>query len=87
MFSSFRNPQTLSRNPKLINEDAASDNEDPEVEECRVCFRSGGRVVMIECDECLGGFHFKCLKPPLKEVPEGNWICGFCEAKKSRKVG
>lgn len=40
---------------------------------------------MIECDECLGGFHLKCVKPPLKEVPEGDWICGFCEAKKLGK--
>jgi origin recognition complex subunit 1 len=40
---------------------------------------------MIECDDCLGGFHLKCLKPPLKIVPEGEWICGFCEARKLGK--
>ncbi|GAB2287037.1 Origin of replication complex subunit 1B [Dionaea muscipula] len=65
-------------------ENVSSDDEDPEMEECRVCFRSGS-IVMIECDECLGGFHLKCLKPPLKEVPEGDWICGFCQAKKLGK--
>lgn len=65
-------------------EDASSDEEDPEVEECRVCFRAG-KAVMIECDDCLGGFHLKCLMPPLKEVPEGDWVCGFCEAKKLGK--
>ncbi|KAI4322090.1 hypothetical protein L6164_021811 [Bauhinia variegata] len=64
-------------------EDAASDDEDPEVEECRLCFNSGNDV-MIECDDCLCGFHLKCLTPPLKEVPEGDWICECCEA---RKVG
>lgn len=53
----------------------------PEVEECRLCFCSGDEV-MIECDDCLGGFHLKCLVPPLKDVPEGDWICGFCEARK-----
>ncbi|RVW18520.1 Origin of replication complex subunit 1A [Vitis vinifera] len=26
-----------------------------------------------------------CLKPPLKEVPEGDWICQFCEARKLGK--
>ncbi|KAK9735980.1 hypothetical protein RND81_04G242800 [Saponaria officinalis] len=66
-------------------EDASSDEEDPVVEECRVCFRVG-KQVMIECDDCLGGFHLKCLKPPLKEVPDGDWVCVFCEAKKSGKV-
>ncbi|KAB1227670.1 Origin recognition complex subunit 1 [Morella rubra] len=54
------------------------------MEECRMCFKAG-RAVMIECDDCLGGYHLKCLKPPLKEVPEGDWICGFCEARKLGK--
>ena len=65
-------------------EEASSDDEEPEMEECRVCFKAR-RAVMIECDDCLGGFHLKCLKPPLKAVPEGDWICGFCEARKSGK--
>ncbi|KAL2557223.1 Origin of replication complex subunit 1A [Forsythia ovata] len=67
-------------------EDASSDEEDPEVEECRVCFKPSGRRIMIECDDCLNGFHLKCLRPPLKEVPEGDWICTFCEARKSGEV-
>ncbi|TQD92194.1 hypothetical protein C1H46_022232 [Malus baccata] len=41
---------------------------------------------MIKCDDCLGGFNLKCLKPPLKDVPEGDWICGFCEARKLGKA-
>ncbi|KAG4978787.1 hypothetical protein JHK84_038479 [Glycine max] len=65
-------------------EDASSDDEDPEMEECRMCFSSNDEV-MIECDDCLGGFHLKCLRPPLKDVPEGDWICGFCEARKMGK--
>lgn len=66
-------------------EDASSDDEEPE-EECRVCFKPAGRRVMIECDDCLNGFHLKCLKPPLREVPEGDWICNYCDAKKSGKI-
>ncbi|XP_062004255.1 origin of replication complex subunit 1A-like [Rosa rugosa] len=65
-------------------EDASSDEEVVQVEQCRICFKSG-KAVMIECDDCLGGFHLKCLKPPLKEVPEGDWVCGFCEARKLGK--
>ncbi|CAN6691619.1 unnamed protein product [Malus baccata var. baccata] len=41
---------------------------------------------MIKCDDCLGGFNLKCLKPPLKDIPEGDWICGFCEARKLGKA-
>ncbi|XP_030453604.1 origin of replication complex subunit 1B-like [Syzygium oleosum] len=65
-------------------DDTSCDDEDPEIEECRICFKAG-RSVMIECDICLGGFHLKCLAPPLKEVPEGDWNCGFCEARKLGK--
>lgn len=65
-------------------EEASSDEGDPETEECRVCYKAG-RAVMIECDGCLGGFHLKCLKPPLREVPEGDWVCGYCEARKLGK--
>ncbi|XP_050225555.1 origin of replication complex subunit 1B-like [Mercurialis annua] len=65
-------------------DDASSDEEEPEVEECRVCFKAG-KAAMLECDCCLGGFHLKCLKPPLREVPEGDWICGFCEDRKLGK--
>lgn len=67
-------------------EDASSDEEDPEVEECRVCFKPSGRRIMIECDDCLNGFHLKCLRPPLKDVPEGDWICNFCTARKSGEM-
>ncbi|KAG9449492.1 hypothetical protein H6P81_009457 [Aristolochia fimbriata] len=66
-------------------EDASSDDDDPEVEECCICFKSG-KSVMIECDTCLRGFHLKCLKPPLKEVPDGDWSCGFCEARNRGEV-
>lgn len=65
-------------------EDGSSDEEDPEVEECKLCFCFGDEI-MIECDSCLGGFHLKCLKPPLKDVPEGDWICGICEGRKMGK--
>ncbi|KAI3877537.1 hypothetical protein MKX03_030647 [Papaver bracteatum] len=41
---------------------------------------------MIECDDCLGGFHLKYLRPPLKEIPDGDWICEFCKARKAGKV-
>ncbi|PWA82590.1 origin of replication complex 1B [Artemisia annua] len=69
---------------KRREDEANSDNEDPEVEECRICFKVG-RNVMVECDECLGGFHLKCLKPPLRAVPDGEWICGYCEGRKAGK--
>ncbi|XP_024534221.1 origin of replication complex subunit 1B isoform X1 [Selaginella moellendorffii] len=63
-------------------ESAERDESDEEVEDCRVCGKVGGEV-MIECDACLGGFHLGCLEPPLEEVPEGDWICFKCEKKEA----
>ncbi|CAH8276669.1 unnamed protein product [Arabidopsis lyrata] len=64
-------------------EDTNSDEEeeDPEIEDCQMCFKSDTNI-MIECDDCLGGFHLNCLKPPLKDVPKGDWICQFCVINK-----
>ncbi|KAF0936088.1 hypothetical protein E2562_038659 [Oryza meyeriana var. granulata] len=66
-------------------ESAESDAEDPEAEECRVCFSAGG-AVMVECDVCLGGFHLRCVRPPLRRVPEGDWACPYCEAERAGKA-
>ncbi|KAL3838204.1 hypothetical protein ACJIZ3_022795 [Penstemon smallii] len=67
-------------------EETSSDDDFAEVEECRVCFKPAGKRIMIECDDCLNGFHLRCLKPPLKEVPEGDWICNYCKGRKSGKL-
>ncbi|KAM0918388.1 hypothetical protein ACQ4PT_008941 [Festuca glaucescens] len=66
-------------------EGAESDAEDPEQEDCRVCFRTSGGV-MVECDGCLGGFHLRCVRPPLRRVPEGDWACPYCEAERAGRA-
>lgn len=66
-------------------EGAESDEEEPEEEECRVCFHAGGEV-MVECDACLGGFHLRCVRPPLRRVPEGDWACPYCEAERAGRA-
>jgi hypothetical protein len=30
--------------------------------------------------------HTTCLKPPLTEVPEGDWFCAACVAKRSQEI-
>lgn len=35
---------------------------------------------MLECSTCLRGFHLRCLSPPLRAVPEGDWLCTECNA-------
>ncbi|KAG0609829.1 hypothetical protein M758_7G017000 [Ceratodon purpureus] len=62
-----------------VDGNAEWSDSDAEVEDCVLCGRSG-EDVMIECDECLGGYHLHCLEPPLEEVPEGDWMCATCAA-------
>lgn len=45
----------------------------------QVCSRSALLTGMLECSTCLRGFHLKCLRPALKAVPEGDWLCPSCE--------
>jgi urease beta subunit len=36
----------------------------------------------IICDGCDGEWHFKCVRPVIEEVPEGDWFCERCRKKK-----
>eukprot|EP00111_Clytia_hemisphaerica_P009366 TCONS_00027490-protein len=45
---------------------------------CRLCRRKGNEDEMLLCDGCDRGFHMSCLKPPLKNVPKGDWFCKDC---------
>ena len=47
-----------------------------------ICDTCGVGGTLIACDSCDGHYHLTCLDPPLKEVPEGTWICSACSAKK-----
>lgn len=45
---------------------------------CRICRRKCGDEFLLLCDGCDHGYHTYCLRPPLKEIPEGNWFCSDC---------
>lgn len=45
---------------------------------CRICRRKCGDEFMLLCDGCDHGYHTYCLKPPLLDVPDGDWFCYDC---------
>lgn len=57
---------------------------------CRICRRKCGDEFLLLCDGCDHGYHTYCLKPPLTEIPDGNWYCSDCNpvtpVKPRRKV-
>lgn len=36
-------------------------------------------LTFLECERCEEGYHMDCLRPPLWELPEGEWFCPRCE--------
>ena len=48
---------------------------------CEVCKFPDGEEWMLLCDACGTGWHTYCLKPPVKEIPEGTWVCPNCTKK------
>jgi len=42
---------------------------------CNVC-QDGGQLIV--CEHCHKAYHLKCLDPPLKRIPRGEWLCRGC---------
>jgi hypothetical protein len=45
---------------------------------CRACLVPGNDERLLLCDGCDAGYHMDCLRPPMAEVPEGDWLCPRC---------
>ena len=43
-----------------------------ECKSCHFCGTSENDDQLLFCDDCDRGYHMYCLKPPIKEPPEGN---------------
>ncbi|KAL5785967.1 hypothetical protein ACOSQ2_008359 [Xanthoceras sorbifolium] len=53
---------------KIVRSDAKDDS-------CQAC---GERGNVMSCETCTYEYHAKCLLPPLKATPPGNWRCPEC---------
>ncbi|XP_022104217.1 chromodomain-helicase-DNA-binding protein 5-like isoform X2 [Acanthaster planci] len=54
------------------------EEQDEHMEFCRVC-KDGGELLC--CDQCPSSYHIFCLNPPLKEIPDGEWVCPRCSCE------
>jgi chromodomain-helicase-DNA-binding protein 4 len=55
--------------------ESAPVKDDHHEEFCKVC-NDGGELLC--CDYCPQAYHTFCLMPPLKNVPDGEWLCPRC---------
>merc|ERR550532_3389122 len=48
---------------------------------CMECGKCEGEAEMLLCDglDCQKACHMACCKPPLTEVPDGEWFCSHCQ--------
>lgn len=52
---------------------------------CHTCQRGDAEESMLLCDGCDDSYHTFCLKPPLSEIPKGDWRCPRCLAEEVSK--
>ncbi|KAI3919096.1 hypothetical protein MKW98_016649 [Papaver atlanticum] len=68
--------------PRYAAEMASDDNV------CVICKLGGSTGKLLGCSDkgCKKTYHLKCVDPPLKDVPPGDWYC-FCCVKKNSESG
>ena len=45
---------------------------------CQLCHCGDNEDSLLLCDGCDKGYHMYCFKPPIEEVPDGDWYCYEC---------
>ncbi|CAG8674335.1 18696_t:CDS:2, partial [Acaulospora morrowiae] len=54
---------------------------------CFKCERKVDPAHILLCDgNCGNGYHTYCLKPPIDEIPSGNWYCDKCRSLNAKQV-
>ena len=62
-----------------LEAEGGADSEGEHADYCHTC-KDGGELLC--CDFCPLAYHLGCLTPPMECIPDGDWKCPRCEAKK-----
>ncbi|TPP61332.1 Bromodomain adjacent to zinc finger domain protein 2B [Fasciola gigantica] len=52
---------------------------------CQICRRDNNEAQLLLCDGCDHGYHTYCFRPPLVDIPAGDWFCYDCVSKATSK--
>ncbi|KAA8497171.1 Fanconi anemia group M protein-like [Porphyridium purpureum] len=63
------------------------DRSSPSDSHVSLCCECGLGGLLVCCDACPGALHLECAKPPLRIVPEGEWLCGQCHKWGAKDCG
>jgi hypothetical protein len=56
-----------------------------DLKRCEKCFDFINGQVLLLCEYCDDGYHIYCLDPPLKEIPDDDFVCPNCKSEISKK--
>lgn len=73
--------QFLSSN--TVRDDIMNEGLAESEDHCRNCGKMGD---LLCCETCPAVYHLHCLKPPLENVPDGDWSCPVCETHRLKGV-
>ncbi|KAK8750686.1 hypothetical protein OTU49_014947 [Cherax quadricarinatus] len=48
---------------------------------CQFCHSGDHEEKLLLCDGCDKGYHTHCFKPPMNNIPDGDWYCYECVNK------
>lgn len=48
---------------------------------CQFCHSGDKEDQLLLCDGCDKGYHTYCFRPPMDEIPDGDWFCFECRNK------
>ena len=64
--------------------EAGAEEED---DTCAACWHAawapGNEILLCDGPGCEKAYHLGCLRPPLKVVPEGDWLCPSCKPEEA----
>jgi len=61
------------------DEQSTGDESEQEDDGCARCYSNNQSDLVILCDSCDAAYHSLCLRPPVTDIPEGDWFCPFCQ--------
>uniref|UniRef100_G3U3C2 Bromodomain adjacent to zinc finger domain protein 2B n=1 Tax=Loxodonta africana TaxID=9785 RepID=G3U3C2_LOXAF len=53
---------------------------------CQICRKGDNEELLLLCDGCDKGCHTYCHRPKITTIPDGDWFCPACIAKKYTNV-
>ncbi|XP_065055748.1 remodeling and spacing factor 1-like [Rhopilema esculentum] len=68
-----------SKAAKKRKDGSESDSDENDDNPCARCFSNKRPDLVLLCDKCDAAYHTLCLRPPLMSIPEGDWLCPYCQ--------